>query len=174
MMNLEDAQIYVGTYAKYNDGSLFGKWLQLSDYSDLEEFYEACKDLHKDEVDPELMFQDWEYIPEALVCECWLSENFFDLRGAVNGLDADQQEAFMVWCAHGSYDIASEDASGLLNKFRDDYCGKYKSEEDYAYEHVESCYELPEFAQAYFDYDKFARELFSTDYWCEDGHVFRR
>jgi len=174
MIDIQEAQIYVGTYRKYNKGSLFGKWLQLSDYSDLEEFIEACKELHKDEDDPELMFQDYEEIPEGLIGECWLSENFFDLRDVMDGLDTDQQEAFMVWCGHGSYDIANEDAHGLLNKFRDDYCGKYNSEEDYAYQHVESCYDLPEFAKTYFDYEKFARELFVTDYWEEDGFVFRR
>lgn len=174
MIDIQEAQIYVGTYAKYNDGSLFGKWLQLSDYSDLDEFYEACKELHKDEEDPELMFQDWEEIPEGLISECWLSENFFDLRDAMDSLKDDNQEAFMVWCTHGSYDISREDAHILISKFRDEYCGKYNSEEDYAYEHVESCYDLPEFAKTYFDYEKFARELFSTDYWYEDGYVFRR
>ena len=48
-MDLSESKIYVGTYAKYNDGSIFGKWLTLSDYADKEEFYEACKELHKDE-----------------------------------------------------------------------------------------------------------------------------
>lgn len=96
MIDIQDAQIYVGTYAKYNEGSLFGKWMQLSDYSDLVEFYDACKELHKDEEDPELMFQDWEEIPEGLIGECWLSENFFDLRDAMDSLKDDQPEAFMV------------------------------------------------------------------------------
>ena len=44
-------RIYVGTYAKYNDGSLFGKWMDLSDYIDLNDFYEACLELHQDEED---------------------------------------------------------------------------------------------------------------------------
>ena len=38
---LSEAKVYVGTYAKYNNGSLSGAWLDLSDYSDKEEFYEA-------------------------------------------------------------------------------------------------------------------------------------
>ena len=42
---LSEAKVYVGTYAKYNNGSLFGAWLDLSDYSDKEEFYEACREL---------------------------------------------------------------------------------------------------------------------------------
>ena len=57
---LDEVKIYVGTYAKYNNGSIFGEWLTLGDYSDLEEFYEACRELHKDEEDPEFMFQDFE------------------------------------------------------------------------------------------------------------------
>ena len=44
---LSEARVYVGTYGKYNNGSLFGAWLDLSDYSDKEDFYEACRELHK-------------------------------------------------------------------------------------------------------------------------------
>ena len=57
------------TYGKYNNGSLSGAWLDLSDYSDKEEFYEACRELHKDEEDAEYMFQDWENVPEGLIGE---------------------------------------------------------------------------------------------------------
>ena len=78
---LSAARVYVGTYGKYNAGSLFGEWLDLSDYSDKEEFYDACRELHKDEEDAEFMFQDWENVPENLIGESWLSENFFALRG---------------------------------------------------------------------------------------------
>ena len=49
-----EPRIYVGTYAKYNDGSIAGKWLDLNDYEDINAFYKACKKLHKDESDPEL------------------------------------------------------------------------------------------------------------------------
>ena len=52
---LSEARVYVGTYGKYNNGSLFGAWLDLSDYTDKEEFYEACRELHKDEEDAEYM-----------------------------------------------------------------------------------------------------------------------
>ena len=91
---LSEAKVYVGTYAKYNNGSLSGAWLDLSDYSDKEEFYEACRELHKDEEDAEYMFQDWENVPEGLIGESWISENFFALRDAVEDLDDTEQEAF--------------------------------------------------------------------------------
>ena len=102
---LSEAKVYVGTYAKYNNGSLSGAWLDLSDYSDKEEFYEACRELHKDEEDAEYMFQDWENVPEGLIDESWISENFFALRDAVEDLSDTEQEAFscgatikaMIW-----------------------------------------------------------------------------
>ena len=102
---LSAASVYVGTYAKYNNGSLSGAWLDLSDYSDKEEFYEACRELHKDEEDAEYMFQDWENVPEGLIGESWISENFFALRDAVEDLSDTEQEAFFVWCNYKSHDL---------------------------------------------------------------------
>lgn len=174
MKNLLEARIYVGTYAKYNEGSIFGKWMDLSDYSDSEEFYAACRELHSDEEDPELMFQDHESIPSALISESWLADNIFEIIEAVSNLNDTQQEAFGVWLNFTSSDIASEDIDDLISSFEDEYQAEYKDEEDFAYEIVEQCYELPEFAKTYFDYEKFARDLFIGDYWYEDGFVFRR
>lgn len=71
-------RIYVGTYAKYNNGSIEGKWLDLTDYSSKEEFIEACLELHSDEKDPELMFQDYENIPEEFIGESWISDDVFE------------------------------------------------------------------------------------------------
>ncbi|WP_139110620.1 antirestriction protein ArdA, partial [Klebsiella pneumoniae] len=33
--------IYVGTYHQYNCGSIFGKWFDLTDFDDEDEFYDA-------------------------------------------------------------------------------------------------------------------------------------
>ena len=35
---MTEYRVYVGTYAKYNGGSLEGKWLDLEDYADKDEF----------------------------------------------------------------------------------------------------------------------------------------
>jgi len=172
--NLQEAHIYVGTYSKYNNGSLFGKWLELSDYMDKEDFLVACKELHSDEPDPEFMFQDWENIPEGLIGESWLSENFFALRDTLENETEDTQEAFLVWLNNSNQNIDSEDISGLFSQFEDEYRGAYECEEDFAYQMVEDCYNLPEFAKTYFDYEKFARDLFCCDFWFDDGFVFQR
>ena len=122
---LSEARVYVGTYGKYNNGSLFGAWLDLSDYSDKEDFYEACRELHKDEEDAEYMFQDWENVPENLIGESWISENFFTLRDAVEKLGDTEQEAFFVWCNYKSHDLSEEDADDLVRDFQDEYQGQY-------------------------------------------------
>ena len=119
------------------------------------------------------MFQDWENVPEGLIGESWISENFFALRDAVEDLGDTEQEAFFVWCNYKSRDLEGENANFLVRDFRDEYQGQYDDEEDFAYEIVEECYDLPDFAKTYFDYKQFARDLFMCDYWFDDGFVFR-
>jgi antirestriction protein len=172
-INISQASIYVGTYRKYNNGSIEGKWLNLSDYSDISEFFQACQKLHSDEADPEYMFQDYEHIPEAFISECSLSEKFFPYRDAIEQLANDQAEAFQVWCNNNHSELSSQDIDDLIASFEDQYIGQYKDEEDFAMEHVEMNYELPEFALRYFDYKAFANDLFCGAYWFDDGFVFR-
>jgi antirestriction protein len=57
---MTNVRIYVGTYHKYNCGSLEGKWVDLDQFSNLSEFYCFIRNLHSDEEDPEFMFQDYE------------------------------------------------------------------------------------------------------------------
>lgn len=54
-------KLYVGTYVKYNRGSIAGGWLDLDKFANKEEFLKACRCLHKGERDPEFMFQDVEF-----------------------------------------------------------------------------------------------------------------
>ena len=46
-MDLNEARIYVGTYAKYNNGSLQGEWVELSEFYDWDEFMERCAEIHE-------------------------------------------------------------------------------------------------------------------------------
>lgn len=57
-MSTTTPAVYVGTYHKYNCGSIAGKWLDLTEFDDEQDFFAACSELHADEEDPELMFQD--------------------------------------------------------------------------------------------------------------------
>ena len=79
------AKVYVGTYKKYNEGSINGGWLNLADYPKYGDFLAACRKLHKDERDPEFMIQDCEGFPDGLGCMEWLSESEFnDVKKAMD------------------------------------------------------------------------------------------
>ncbi|WP_455499588.1 antirestriction protein ArdA [Butyricimonas virosa] len=172
MENLQEAAIYVGTYHKYNCGSIEGRWMNLSDYSDKEEFLEACANLHSDEEDPEFMFQDWENIPEVFIGESWLSEKFFEVRDKMDEMDESKQKAFSAWLDYYSFDIAKKDIDDLVRDFQDQYLGEYDSEEDFAEECVRTMEDLSDFARSYFDYGAYARDLFMDGYDYVDGFVF--
>ena len=78
------AKVYVGTYKKYNEGSIAGGWLDLADYASYGDFLAACRKLHKNERDPEFMIQDTEDFPDGLNCMEWLSEqDFNDVKSAM-------------------------------------------------------------------------------------------
>lgn len=125
MKNLANTpKIYVGTYGMYNNGSLFGEWFDLTDYSDRNEFYKACYEFHRNEFDPELMFQDWEYIPEFLIAESWLHEDTYTYFEAVAEMSSESAEAFELYCNS----IVSWPSSGLefdelLEGFHESYRG---------------------------------------------------
>ena len=172
-LNITEARVYVGTYHKYNIGSLYGKWLELSDYDDIEEFYSACKELHADETYPEFMYQDYENIPEELISECSINERIFEVLAAMESMDNNQHEPFFIWCENGHHSLADEDVYDLISSFEEEFQGQYDDEEDFARELVNELYDLPAFAKQYFDYEAFARDLFIGDYWYEDGYVFR-
>lgn len=166
---MENARIYVGTYKKYNEGSLFGEWINLDQFSSKDEFYEYCQELHKDEEDPEFMFQDWENIPSSFIGESWISEKFWEVY---NELDANEFEAFNLFCDHFGINPEEDD---VVDNFRSSYQGEYNSEEDYAEQYISDCYNLEKMMgdlHYYFDYERFARDLFMSDLTFIDGHVF--
>lgn len=157
-------RLYVGTYKKYNEGSIQGAWLDLENYTDKDEFMEACSALHADESDPEFMFQDREDIPTCFVSECSIDAEFWDFMDYDDRYDGEAKTAFVDW--QGEWDS---------EKFEEAFQGKFDSEVDYAYDYVESCgllSSMPENLQCYFDYERFARDLFICDLEFLDGFVF--
>lgn len=157
--------IYVGTYKKYNDGNLFGRWMNLSDFTDKDDFEEACLELHSDEDDPELMFQDWKGVPSSMISECSISEEVWPYLEA---LETYNESAVNAYCElFGKWDESD---------FEDRYQGKFDNWSRFAEENVDQLGyldEMPEHLRYYFDYDAFARDLeCSGDYAEEDGHFF--
>ena len=158
-------RIYVGTYNAYNEGSLKGAWLDLEDYDDQDDFLRACRELHADESDPELMFCDHEGIPREFIGECYLKPEFWDYMNC--DIDDDVKEAFMYL-----FDEWNED------RCRDSYFGEFDSRTKMA-EHLvdETCLlsEIPENLQCYFDYEAYGRDMeLGGDVWEHNCHWFWR
>ena len=164
-----EPSVYVGTYGKYNEGSLCGLWIDLSSFSDYDEFIDFCNAIHADEEDPELMAQDYEAFPRQWYNEGFMSEEDFDHIQEYTELcdkyDVDAVDDYM--------EFADE-----LDNFEETYCGEWDSEEDFARHIVEECYDLEKLMgdlSRYFDYEAFGRDLFMWDYnMGANNHVFRR
>ena len=161
--------VYVGTYSKYNDGNLFGMWVDLVKCGDYDTFMEACHNLHADEEDPELMYQDYECFPKAWYSESGIDEDTFDKIIEYAELDEDDREAFE--------EFTDSFGNDSFDSFKERYMGKWDSEKDFAEHIVNECYNLDDMMghlASYFDYEAFARDLFIDDYYFTDGFVFRR
>jgi antirestriction protein len=143
-------RIYVGTYGKYNAGSIAGKWINLEDYSDKDSFLEACRELHRDESDPEFMFQDFEGFPRSLYNESSVLDDLW----AWLELDNDDRELLAVYQDHVNQDADIDEA-------RDNFTGKFDSESDWAANFLEDTGGLegiPEHLRNYIDYEAYARD----------------
>ncbi len=156
--------VYCGTYGKYNDGSIFGMWIDLTTFDDYEEFIEFCQRLHADEEDPELMFQDYECFPSS-----WYSESCFDEVTFENIKmygEADDKDAIDAYLECFNTDS--------LEGFEDKFMGEWDSEKAFAEHIIDECYDLSSMGilANYFDYDAFARDLFLTEYTFYRGYVF--
>lgn len=161
--------VYVGTYGKYNGGSIEGMWVDLTKFDSYEEFIGFCRDLHNDEADPELMFQDYEGYPRSWYSESCMGKEIFDKIIEYAQLTDDEKEAYDAY-------IDNINAEGSLEDFRDAYLGDWDREVDFAEHIADNLYfeQMNDFCRQYFDFEAFARDLFMCDYTFIDGHVFYR
>ena len=161
--------LYCGTYGKYNSGNLRGMWVDLSTFDYYEEFEAFCFAIHADEDDPELMYQDYENMPRSLYHESMDEEGFNKI--------AEYCELCDDYSVSAVDDFLEWSSSDDLGRMHDAYVGVYDSEEDFAEEIVSDCYDLDNMMGSlacYFDYEKFARDLFMCDYYFgSHGTVFR-
>lgn len=160
--------LYVGTYGKYNGGSLDGMWVDLTTFSNYDDFMDFCHLLHHDEEAPDIMFPDYENFPHEYYQESMDREEWERLSVYVGLSDEDREvmAAYMElrgWCDHSTWEEVS-----------DMYQGRFDDEEDFARHIVKEVYfdEVNGLLGEYFDYERFARDLFMSDYDFNDGHVF--
>lgn len=86
-------KVYVGTYAKYNSGSIAGGWISLKSCKNYDDFLKKCYALHRDEREPELMVQDTDDFPDGLSCgESFGEEEFNDVMAAIKSEEAAEKK----------------------------------------------------------------------------------
>jgi antirestriction protein len=167
-----EVKIYVGTYAKYNNGSIQGQYIDLIDL-DKKEFYDLCQEIHSDEEDPEFMFQDTDTeskVLRDLISESGIDEDFWSLKEEMKELSENSLEAFEIYVNNG-YD--PEISCFEENYFC--YLNEYNVNEAFGQYYMDitgDLMEMPKHLQAYFDFEAFGRDLLINDYWEENGHIF--
>lgn len=134
---MSNPRVYVGTYRKYNNGSIAGGWVSLRDCRDYQTFLGKCRSLHRGERDPEYMIQDREDFPDGLNCGDWLSEtDFNDIIEACREEDAGEGETlflaeqlrFALLTKIGRSDVNKDDEKSLMCEYMREWAKVWKDD----------------------------------------------
>jgi len=165
---MDTPKIYVACLAAYNNGSLYGKWIEADQSaSDIyEEIHEMLADSPIEDAE-EFAIHDFEGFGGVNISEYESIETIAELAVFITEHGELGAELFNYY--------SIEDAKKILEE---NYYGAYDSEVDFAHVIFDDCYSnaIPENLQFYFDYKAFARDLFINDYFSVDAdgqtHVF--
>lgn len=166
----KELRVYVGTFGKYNSGSLAGKWLNIKDYKTVDDFYKACEQLHSNEYDAEFMFQDWEYIPNKFIGGGWIDPKLFELIHHPNMEHIDINTLFDFL---DDVDFTNLETYEIIEKFEECYRGYWNSFREFAYEEFGKC---PHGCRCenYIDWDKYEYELKMDYTYTDEKNVFSK
>jgi antirestriction protein len=162
-------RIYVACLAAYNNGKLYGEWIDAD--QDADQILEEIQTMLESSPEPdaeEWAIHDYEDFCEITLGESESIERVADLAQMI----AKHGPAYALYVSEKGIEHATEEG------FLEDYCGEYDSEEDYAEEYFSDTNEIPDYLQMYINwksvaYDLFIRDFFSAKY---NGslYVFRR
>lgn len=162
--------VYVGTYGKYNGGDVYGEWLDLTKFTDVDEFVDVCKVLHGPG-DHEFMIQDYQNFPKALYSES-LSMDLMQKAIDYANLDSDEQEFVEAYAdAWGAQAFENNEVSDLLRDANDHFFCMENDLEDRITEIFYESYPQAVDIEGYIDWDKVIRD-YSMDYTISQGYVF--
>lgn len=149
-------KVFVNTWGNYNtNGADFGEWLYLP--MDMDDLEDTLKEIAENMGDgsPEWFINDYE--TNGLGIEIDENEDIFELNNLaerLENLDNYDREVLEAIIEATGYNVkeAIENIDNCIY-----YSGM--SLEEVAEEIIKDCYDLPEFALRYFDYEAFARDL---------------
>jgi antirestriction protein len=167
MITTTSPRLYVGTFAKYNSGSIKGDWIDLEGH-DKESFLEACRELHLDESDPEFMFQDYEGFPKSFYSESYVPSILWDW---IDASESDRE----VWNAYAEA-VGLPFSDTTLEQAQDAFVGEFNSIEDFSEQTCEDCENLssvPDYLRACIDWKAVWNSALRFDYTNEGSFFFR-
>lgn len=164
----DSPRIYVGTFAKYNAGSIRGAWIELEGH-DAESFAEACRNLHSDEHDPEIMLQDFEGFPRDFYSESGLSETLWEWMECTE----EEREVWEAYAEAVGYPIGET----TLEQAQEAYAGEYDSQMHFAEAICVECElipsALPSWIASCIDWQAVWDSALRFDYCEHNGKFFR-
>ena len=90
--------------------------------------------------------------------------------------DAEQiyTDALEAWVANSPTCYKWENHEKWVSDFEESFQGWWETRQEFADQLADDTvtYDFPELAQTYFDYEKFARDIFYGDYWESDRKIF--
>ena len=158
--------VFVNTWGNYNEnGADGGQWITLPlDHEELAEVLENIAKLMGDN-DPEWAIHDYEWTTEIDLDEIGEHTNIFTINELCNELDSlEEYEAEEIAAAMEAYGYGIAEALERQQQGRFVFYNGMDLEE-VAEELIRGCYDMPELALQYFDYNAFARNL-SYDGYC--------
>lgn len=111
-------------------------------------------------------------------CEICLKNDYLNEIIKENNWEmcADTYEgALSAWVSNSPTYYKWEEWQDWISDFEEAYQGEWGSAQEFADNLADETVtpDLPEMGQLYFDYEKFARDLFMGDYWESNGYIFR-
>ena len=167
---MEDTpKIYIADLADYNAGELRGFWLEPAGKSPEEMQKEITEFLQSKAKQADMFGAEMEPIHEEHAIHDY--DGFPDL-GEYAGLEeiemvAQVLQEFGLEIVEASLSMCSF-PKNLHEHLENCFRGTWDSEEDFARELIDDCYDLDKLMgdlRHYFDYESFTRDLFMGDYW---------
>ena len=158
----DEIRIYVACLASYNNGTLYGEWIDAA---------QGVDGIWKD-VSQMLLKSPAEYAEEWAIHD----------HDGFGGIHISEYESFESIAASAEFleehgDLGAKlisyygDLDDARNAISDNYAGQYDSVSDYAEQLTEETTQIPEALRYYIDYEKMGRDLEINDVLTiEDGH----
>ena len=147
----ETPAIYVADLADYNAGILRGQWIEIEVDTEIDDIQGEIATMLAIKGHEEYAVHDYNNLPHGGLGE------YPDLEVVIEIARAVREHSYKLIDGY----LSLFGVEGLPN-LEDRFLGVYASVEDYAYEYMDSCYNLDKMMgnlATYFDYKAFARDL---------------